>query len=125
MTAASPPDIREAIARVGSWLSDLEPRDTVIFGTTLVSDLRALHDAVKAQQWRPIETDRPPAGAEYITVRSARTYRFLPYKKGSDQRRRGFAGRWQACNGFGGFVNEDLPQIGDWQPLPAPPSEAP
>ncbi len=44
------------------------------------------------------------------------TVRWKPYKKHSEQYRRGWVGRWQKANGYGGWDNCDAPQFFSVEP---------
>jgi len=60
------------------------------------------------QGWSPMETapkDR------YITVQQHAVYRWLPYRQGSEQLRKGITGRWQRYVGYG-FENAELSGYG-------------
>jgi hypothetical protein len=66
--------------------------------------------------WKPL-SDLPVPGREpvYVNVRTTvtSTYRWLPYRNGSQQLRQGIAGRWQSATDFG-WDNATLPAAGEW-----------
>ena len=68
--------------------------------------------------WTPL-SDLPVPGNEqvYVNVRTVNvsTYRWLPYRKGSQQVRQGVTGRWQIANDYG-WDNATLPVNGEWTP---------
>jgi hypothetical protein len=66
--------------------------------------------------WKPI-TEVPTSRDRqvYINVRSTTTnsYRWLPYKKNSQQYQKGHGGRWQRATDYG-WENASLPANGEW-----------
>lgn len=53
-------------------------------------------------EWR---TDEPPKNGTTIYMRVIQPFRFMPYKRESQQFKRGEKGRWQMMNEYGGWEN--------------------
>ena len=73
-------------------------------------------EAANGSGWRPIGTAPKGEPGLMIDVRSATTYRWLPYSGKSEQFRKGIKGRWQRATEYG-WENAKLPtEYGEWIP---------
>lgn len=102
------------VAEHAEWPHDLLPSSGVPGQPRMPELERAPAPSSAANgelQWQPMETvpkDR------YVHVQQVSTYRWLPYKENSQQRRNGILGRWQRFNGYG-WDNDELRGRG-WAP---------
>lgn len=84
--------------------------------------LSALAQQPGEEGWRPLS--EVPTDGKPIKVRVVTTYKWTPYKP-DGQRQMKTKGRWQTLRSeYGGWINADLPEEGQWMPYPgrsAPP----
>lgn len=84
--------------------------------------LSALAQQPGEEGWRPMS--EVPTDGKPIKVRVVTTYKWTPYKP-DGQRQMKAKGRWQTLRSeYGGWINADLPEEGQWMPYPgrsAPP----
>lgn len=80
----------------------------------------ARRHARSAAKWRPL-AELPERRAAHINVRTpdglTQSYRWLPYRKGSQPPYDKLGGRWQAATEHG-WKNAALPEAGEWAPNP-------
>jgi len=73
----------------------------------------------ETREWLPIETAPKDGTILYTPI----PIKWMPYKRGSEQFRRGIKGRWMESNGYGGWRPCQYGEPAYWLPLdlPSPP----